>query len=287
MNIQDYKEQFTSAFMNNDVLVKAYGLDKKKSFASQFSVVSFESQLFDVLAICAFFLGELFNKHRKEMDQKILNQKTHRLEWIRNMFLNFQYGFKLKPESDVFDNASASEEEILQSKIIKYCAVNESSNQKEVIVKIATERNGEMSPIDTDKMEAILAYAAEVKGAGVPYRIINYLPDLLKLNIRIFRDALVLDANGMNRQTGEKSVEVALQEFMKELPFNGELRLQDLANKLERTSGVNLVQIDLAQTAWIDADKGTYDDYESIDVRRIPASGYFKIENFNGIRYVV
>ncbi|MDK7675112.1 nucleotidyltransferase [Weeksella virosa] len=277
MSIEQHKQTMIQAKERNARLV---GLTSD-------SKVSVWGNMLYIFAYCAEVISQMFTQHRAEMDGKIANQKTHRLAWIRDLYLNFQYGFDLMAESDQFDNGSATDEEIESSKIIKYCAVNESSTQREVIIKIATETNDELSPIDSDKMEAILAYTKEVKGTGVPYRIINYLPDLLKLNIRIFRDALVLDGSGMNRQTGEKSVEIALQEFMKELPFNGELRLQDLANKLEKVPGVNLVEIDLAQSAWIDAQNGTYGAFETIDVRKIPASGYFKIVDFRGIRYVV
>ena len=63
--------------------------------------------------------------------------------------------------------------------------------------------------------------------------------------------------------------------------------IQDLANKLEAITGVNLVSVDLAQSCWIDADNNDYGDWTTIDVRRIPESGYFTIENYNGISYEV
>ena len=225
--------------------------------------------------------------HRSEIDTKISTQKTHRLPWIQSLYLNFQYGFQLQQEKDLFDNTSATTEEIEASKIIKYCAVNESSSGREVIIKIATEKDDVLSPLEADKMEAIFEYTKRVKGTGIPYTIINYLPDRLKLNIRVFRDPLVINANGMDITSAKYPIQEALQEFMKELPFNGELRLQDLANKLEAVTGVNLVSVDLAQSCWINATTNNYGDWTTIDVRRIPESGYFTIENYNDIRYEV
>jgi len=65
------------------------------------------------------------------------------------------------------------------------------------------------------------------------------------------------------------------------------LILQDLANKIEQTEGVKIVQIDAAQSKWIDPALGGYGEFTGIDVKRLPASGYFKIESFTGINYVV
>ena len=240
-----------------------------------------------IMAYSVEQIAQLFTLHRSEIDTKISTQKTHRLPWIQSLYLNFQYGFELIKEKDLFDNTGATDEEIEASKIIKYCAVNESSTGREVIVKIATEKDNILSPLDADKIEAIYEYTKRVKGTGIPYRIINYLPDRLKLNIRIIRDPLVINANGMDITSGKYPVQESLQEFMKELPFNGELRIQDLANKLEAVTGVNLVSVDLAQSCWINAADNDYGDWTIIDMRRIPESGYYKIENFNGISYEV
>ena len=240
-----------------------------------------------IMAFAVEQIAQLFTLHRSEIDTKISTQKTHRLLWIQSLYLNFQYGFELIKEKDLFDNTGATDEEIEASKIIKYCAVNESSSGREVIIKIATEKDDVLSPLEADKMEAIFEYTKRVKGIGIQYTIINYLPDRLKLNIRVFRDPLVINANGMDITSGKYPVQEALQEFMKELPFNGELRIQDLANKLEAVTGVNLVSVDLAQSCWINAADNDYGDWTTIDVRRIPESGYYKIENFNGISYEV
>lgn len=285
--VSEIKKIMTDAFVGNSTIRTVYGLDRAKSFEQQFSIVSFESVLFDVLAISWFVLKELFSQHRKEIDEKIAKQKTHRLAWIQGMYLNFQYGFELLPESDLFNNDDATPDQIEESKIIKYCAVSESDTQREVIIKIATEVSEELAPVKADKMETIYEYTTRIKGVGVPYRIINYLPDLLKLKIRIYRDPLVLDNRGMDRTSANYPVEDALKEFMKELPFDGALQIQDLSNKLEKVPGVKLVQIDLAQSCWINPATNGYGDFTNIDVRKVPESGYFKIVDFNGISYEV
>lgn len=284
---EQIKRELVAGFMANEYMESAYGFDPNVPFDVQFSLTSFENVLFEIIAFFHYVLEQMFETHKTETMTAIANQKIHRAPQIRQSLLGFQYGFSLRPGTDEWQNGAATDEQIAESKIIKYAAVVESDDEKRVICKIATEIENELSPITEEQMESVSAFVKEIKPPGVPYTVINYLPDLLSLNVRIFRDPLVLTSNGIHRVNGTKPVEVALLEFMKELPFNGELQLQELANKLERTDGVKLVQIDSAERAWLDPDNGSYGDFTAIDVRAIPVSGYFKITDFNGISYVV
>ena len=82
-------------------------------------------------------------------------------------------------------------------------------------------------------------------------------------------------------------MEDALKEFMRELPFNGELVLNSLIDKLQKTEGVKIPHLVSAASKWIDNDGVTYSNFENISVKKIPVSGYFEIENFDNIEYVV
>ncbi len=285
--IKEIKKSITDNFMSNTEMQTAYGLDPAKSFEEQFSKVSFESVIFDIIAIVHLILEQLFDKHKTEINTLISLKKLHTGIWIREQLLNFQYGFTLRPGTDQWNNAGKTDEEIEESKIIKYAAVTESVDEKRVICKIAGETAGELSPLEPSEIEAVSAWIMQIKAAGVPYTIINYLPDRLAVTIEIIRDPLVLTSAGVHRITGKKVVEVALQEFMKELPFDGELRIQDMSNKLENTEGVHLVNILQVQSCWIDPTSNTYGDWEAISVRKRAESGYFKIENFDNITYTV
>lgn len=246
-----------------------------------------------IVAYAISLLQQMFAKHKSELRLEIINQKRHKAADIRQRLLNFQLGFSLKEGTDEFENGDATSTEIESSKIIKYAAVTESTNEKRVICKIATEVGEELAPVGESEMEAVIEYIKEIKAAGVPYTLINYLPDLLWLKMRIFRDPLILDSYGTHRIDGGKPVEDALKEYMKELPFNGELVLQELCNKLEKVEGVRIVQLDYAQTAWLDVENDGYADMTTIDVKTIPVSGYFKLANaegefdLSGISYVV
>lgn len=239
-----------------------------------------------ITAFAIWSLEKLFDTHKTEVSEALNQLKPHTARWYRNKALAFQYGFDLIADSDKFNNEGKTEDEISNSKIVKYSAVVESETESRLIVKIATENSGELDPISQGQKASFEAYMNEIKDAGVKITTINYLPDILKLQMKIYRDPLVLDENGQSILTGEKPVETAIKEYLKQLPFDGELVLAHLIDALQKVEGVKIPHLVLAESKWIDAGTNGYGDFQPIGVKTIPISGYFKMENFNGISYV-
>lgn len=246
-------------------------------------------RLFAYIIAAAMYVHErLFDAHKKEVDTIIFNQKGGRLPWYRTMALAFQYGFDLIDDTDKFDNTGATAEQIEASKIIKNAAVNESDDESRVIIKIATETAGELSPITAQQRDAVATYFKEIKWAGIKLTIINYLPDLLFLNLLIQRDPLVLDSNGMSILNGNYPVNDAIQAYMRLLPFDGEFVVFDFLKYIQANAeGVIIPTAINVESSFIDPALAAYGDPVSIDVKRIPESGYFKVDNFDTINYVV
>lgn len=218
----------------------------------------------------------LFNSHSSDMDIKIREFRAGSVRWYRNEALGFQYGFPYDRELGDFKSASSTQEEIDNSKIIKYAAVTETTKGK-LIVKIATEDNSKLTPINESQFNSFKAYFKDIKYAGTHITYINYLPDLLKLKLRIVRDALILNEEGMHILEGNFPVNDTIKLFLKKLPFDGQLSLQKLEESLLDIQGVTDLSLDAAQTAWIDPNVGNYGAYENIDISKIPVSGYFEV----------
>lgn len=241
-----------------------------------------------IVAYATNVLESLFDKHYIEVTNIITELKPHTMRWYRQKALAFQYGFDLINDTDIFDNGTATEEQIAASKIIKYAAITEAITESRLILKIATEDNaGKLAPITVSQENSFVPYIEEIKDAGVAISVINYLPDILRLQLKIYYDPLVLTSTGVSIRTGKKPVEDALNEFMKELPFNGELILNSLIDKLQKTEGVKIPHLEQAASKWIDTATDAYGNFENISVKKIPVSGYFEIENFDNIEYVV
>lgn len=247
-------------------------------------------RVFTFIFASAIFVFETFlDSHYAEIDTKLANQKALTKPWYRTMALRFQYGdgFSLDTDQDYYDNTNKDAAEVEASKIIKYAAVTDGDEKGVVVVKVAGETNQELAPISDEQKQSLIAYFEEIKGAGTYVNIINFLPDRLYLNIEIYRDPLVLDSSGNSINKGGNPVEKAIMEYMKELPFNGELILQNLVDKLQEVEGVKIVNILEASSSWIDTDLQDYGAPTLINVKRIPVSGYYKVVNFESITYVV
>lgn len=241
-----------------------------------------------VVAFAIYVHEQIFDLHKSEVDTLILNQKSGRPTWYRTMALKFQYGFDLIADTDFFDNTGQTDDAIEASKIIKYAAVNESEDTSRVIIKIAGEVNEELSPLTQEQREAFEAYVDEIRYAGVQTTVINYEPDLLFLNLQIQRDPLVLDANGMSIANGNYPVNEAISAYMKLLPFDGEFVIFDFLKYIEaNASGVVTPTSLNIETSFINPITNNYGDPVSIAIQTIPESGYFKVNDFDNITYVV
>lgn len=284
----DIKAEMTTSFMGNISIAEAYGFNADAVFTDEFSLVSLENFLFEIVAYTMFVHELVFDNHKKEIDDKLYNQKSGRLSWYRFMALQFQYGFDLITDTDQFDNTGATDDQIEASKIIKYAAVNEAETDSRVIIKIAGETDDELQPINAFQRDAFEAYLSEIRYAGVKLTVINYLPDLLFLNLQIERDPLVLDANGMSVLNGNYPVNDAIEAYMKVLPFDGEFVVFDFLKYIEANAeGVVTPTALNIESSFIDPETDAYGDPVSIPIKGIPFSGYFKVDNFDNIDYVV
>ena len=285
--ISEIKTSITKSFVRNQTLIKIYELDTSKTFEDQFSKVSFESILIDIIAITIYTFEIILDKHYSDVTQKLTEEKAHTARWYRSKALAFQFGFDLKTDSDEFNNAGYTAEQIEESKIVKYAAVVEAENDSRLIVKIAGETDGELNRLNEQQVASFKTYMQEVRDAGVKLTVINYEADKLFLDLQINYDPLVLSSNGQHLINANYPVVDAIKAYMKELPFNGELVLAHLVDKLQQVEGVLIPTIMSASTSWIDDNTNSYGDPIGIAVKAIPVSGYFKVESFDNIRYVV
>jgi hypothetical protein len=282
------KAEITTAFMANADFATKYGFVIGSSFETQFSLVCLENILFEIQSLAIYVHELMFDQHTKEVDQRLANEKAGTLPWYRTMALRFQLGFTLVQDKDYFENGAATTEQIENSKIIKYAAVNEATDSSRVILKIAGEENGVLTNFtDASQVEAIEFYFERIKVAGVALTIINYKADKLYLTIRIKRDALILNENGMSKLNANYPVNEALQEFMKELKFNGELQLSSLIDKIQLVPGVEDATLISAQSAWINPEVNDYGIPQPINISKVAESGYFEIVSFDNIQYYV
>ena len=240
-----------------------------------------------IMSIAIYAFEIILDKHYSDVTQKLTEEKAHTARWYRSKALAFQFGFDLVVDSDNFNNTNYTTEQISESKIVKYAAVVEAENDSRLIVKIAGETDDELNRLNEQQVASFKTYMQEIRDAGVKLTVINYEADKLFLELQINYDPLVLSSNGQHLINANYPVVDAIKAYMKELPFNGELVLAHLVDKLQQVEGVLIPTIMSASTSWIDENTNSYGDAIGIAVKAIPVSGYFKVESFDNIRYVV
>ena len=240
-----------------------------------------------IVAVSAWTLEKLFDTHASQVDKAIYDNKPGTARWYQNMSLAFQFGFNLLTDDDQFNNVGKTQDQIEASKIIKYCSVKESSESSRVIIKVAGDDGTNLIPLTATQINSFKYYISEVAYAGVKTFIVNNPADKLRLQMQVYRNPLVIDQTGTNILTGGRTVENAVKNYIKNLPFDGEFVINDFIDYLRDVPGVENVNISGIFGSYIDLVTNVFSPFANINVKTIPVAGYFEIENFNGITYVV
>lgn len=272
-SIQDIQEQIYQAKANEPALNELNSTSKTAIWRLIIYIVS----------VAIWTLEKIFDLHTADIDDKLARLKSGTARWYHAKTLAFQYGFDLLPDSDKFspltpEGGTYTEEQVANSRIIKYAAVVDAAQESRIVIKIATESGGQLAPVTEHQYEAFSRYINEIKYAGVYVTILNNEPDILKLNLRIVRNPLILNENGMDVLTAKYPVREAIERHLKQLPFNGALSLQALVDEIQRVNGVEDLSLDLAESKWIEG--SIYGEFAPISISLVPQSGYFRV-NFD------
>ncbi|WP_312091088.1 hypothetical protein [Chryseobacterium sp.] len=233
--------------------------------------------------------------HLQEIKELIANQKVFNLRRYSSEALRFQYGFDLQDENDQFKptftqngvEVIATDEQIEVSKIVKYAKTNRvvENNRAKIVMKIAPENLDDI--FSNEVMQAFSKYIEEIAPSGDHVTIINYLPDMLKFSFKVKYDPMVLKSDGMSIITAKYPVNEAIENFLKNLSFNGELSVQKFESAIMAVDGVEDIQTLQVQSKWIDPAQNGYGFYQPVNMSVIPASGRFKVEDYTGLQFIV
>lgn len=268
--IKEIKDSMTATFVNESAVVTAYGLNTKKTFDQQFSSVSIESILFYCFAFAVWTLETLFDKHKAEVEAKIEQLEPHTLRWYVNKAKAFMYRYKLVQDTDYYDTSDMSETDIEAARRVKYAVATESNTV--VYLKVAGQ-NDKQQPclLNRSELDALNAYMNTIKDAGVAIKLINEEADRIKIHLKVYYDATVLDAEGNNAE-GNKPVVDAVRSVITNLPFNGVYRNTDLLAAVTKLQGVEVADIVEVCTKVNNAA-----DYTKVVGFDKPYSGYYSL----------
>lgn len=269
-SIEQIKTSMAEAFMQDTNLAIKYGFEVGADFNNTFSKVSIESLLLYIVAVGIWTLERLFDTHTAEVTDYIATMKPHSLRWYVEKAKAFMYGVPLIDGTDRHDTAGMTDEQIAQAQIVTFAACTEANAT--LYLKVA---KAGPEPLTTEEKAAFVAYLHEIKDAGVRIDVISERGDYLKLDMVIYYDPLLINANGESKADGTKVVNQAIKEYIENIPFNGEFRKNELEDAIQAVDGVVMVEF----VAAYHSETGAADTYDEVVPYCKPSSGYFKFDN--------
>ena len=266
--IAEIKDSMTADFMRNPDVARAYGFETGAAFSSHFSKVSVESLLFYIVACAVWVLENLFDQHRRDVEQRIEAIIPHRPKWYRDKVLGFMKNKVLIPDTDHYDTSDMTDEEIAAARVVKHAVAVESNDASLLTIKVAGEQDGRRCPLDAQTASQLEAYIAEIKDAGVRTALVNIAPDRFDCELDVYFDPM-LTASAVESDCRE-----AIQNYIENLPFNGEYTNMALVDRLQQIDGVKIPELRSATT--VAAGESVV---SAIDARCVPAAGYFEMGN--------
>ena len=268
--IDTINNDLKQAFMQDTTLAEKYGFTAGANFADTFSRFSIESIILYIVAASIWTLEKLFDTHTAEVTDYIATMKPHSLRWYVEKAKAFMYGVPLIDGSDQYDTTNLTDEQIAEKKIVTFAACTEANAT--LYLKVA---KAGPAPLTADEKAAFVAYLQEIKDAGVRIDVISEQGDYLKLDMVIYYDPLLINADGESKADGTKVVEQAIKDYIENIPFNGEFRKNELEDAIQAVDGVVMVEF----VAAYHSETGAEDTYDEVVPYCKPASGYFKFDN--------
>ena len=263
--IDEIKESITVDFMKNETVADLFGFPAGDNFAAHFSKVSIINILFYVFASVAWVQERLFEAHKAEIEARIDEIIPHRAKWYKSKVLEFMKDQTLVLDTDRYDTSSMTDEAVEAARVVKYATADESRDASILTIKVAGDAGGVRCRLSDETEAQLAAYLSEIKDAGVRINLVNKEADTFNCSVDIYYNAMLLPENV------RRNCEIAIRNYIENLPFNGEYTNMALIDALQSVDGVRIAEFKQATTSANDTTTIT-----TIDARCIPSAGYFK-----------
>jgi len=273
-SIADIQAQITAAYVSN---MAAIGVTVDSAV---WSATNLTRLLFYTIAFCINVLEQLFDLHYADTEALIKAKNPATVSWYIDKCLNFQLGFPLLPESSEFDNTGYTQQQIDDSKVIKYAAVQKQVNLYGKVllrIKIAGYNGADLTQLDSSTTTALITYFSDdkVAPAGEHITVQSLPPDDLKQTWLIKYNPLVLNASG-ERLDGSSATPVqdAIKNFLtKTMKYGGAYIPTFHVDAVQQVTGV--------QDAIIQQNQARYGSiaFANVNNAYLPDGGYLRFAN--------
>ncbi|MFC4262482.1 hypothetical protein ACFOWM_06320 [Ferruginibacter yonginensis] len=226
----------------------------------------------DIISFVTLDIQKLFDAFKQEVLDLLALLMPHTARWYVYKTKQFLYGVNLLPDSDKFDTAGMTSAQIAAAKIITNAALVEL--ERGVRLKVATTINNQLAPINNDQLISLRNYIKKIKDAGVRVTVTTGEPDNIKVNLVVKFNPLVLKSDGSRLDgTAQAPVKDAINNYLKNIGFNGVFSIQKMVDAIQDVSGVE----DLLQQNVL-VRYGAL-PFTPVFINSIPDSGSYKMED--------
>ena len=189
--------------------------------------------LFYIMAVGIWIHEKIFDTHKAAIELRAAELYVGTVIWYHAQCFLFQFGDTLTWNGTKYNYSTITP----ANQIIKRASVTEVAGQ--LVVKVAKLSAGLPIKLTATELNAFTAYLTMVKFAGTNLSVISRDADLLKIYYSVKYDPLVLSASGELLSTaGVYPVQDAINSYIQNLPFDGNLNLTQLTDEIQKAQGV-------------------------------------------------
>lgn len=223
---------------------------------------------------------ELIDAHEERVNDTLRRKNPPTIGWYEDLCLNFQSGFPLIPGTRYFDNTGYTEQDIEESKQIKYAKVRKQENEYMRVslrVLIAGFDGTNLTQLNDVVVANVYNYFMNlnVAAAGEHMRIESLPPDSLKNKWLIEYDPLILNSAGQRIDgTDNTPCEKAIKNFLLTgMQFGGLYDVVFHTDAVQKVPGVKVPRLLQASATYAQL------PYTSITDTYLADAGYLRFIN--------
>jgi hypothetical protein len=186
----------------------------------------------DVISFVFYLLHSLWTVYEQRLKSAAAAAIAHNSYWYALRSTEFQLGDTLT----VINGAVVYPVVDTTKRIIAAAAVKD-GDQGSLIIKVAKKPNTALEPLTPVELAAFEGYVNGFKDAGVDTLVISQNPDVLKLELIIYYNPIVLVS------ALQTEVEAAIVDYIENLPFDGIFRRTKLIDAIQSIEEIKDIQI--------------------------------------------
>ena len=195
-------------------------------------------------AACIWAFENIMDVFKVDLARDLQNRINGTPSYYANALLKFQYGDELQmnDEGTQFSYASVNESKRIITKVAYSETAHEGFFDKELQLKVATGEPGKYERLTDAQLTAARAYMSQIAFAGTHFNLVSRKGDILVPRVTVYYDGAVSPAEVY------QNIENSLNEFIKNLPFNGVVYVQKIIDAIQQAEHVVDVYISTKST---------------------------------------